>query len=789
MSTNNKSATFGSLLKGAISGIAYYEGKTAPIVEDELGALIGVAGRTIQNYKAGSIPSFDRENDAVRILAEAAVTRGFLGREWLERFLRAAHYPAADRLLNELCPAPTLRPRPERLYKNLPAPTYSQFVMRQEAFDEVVDGLRQRSAAVLIVGMGGNGKTSLAREVAAHCLQETETAPRFDAAVWVSDKDSPGTTNLSTVLDTIARTLDYPGFTQFAHEEKRYEVEQLLRRQQVLLIIDNAETITDGALFTWLLRLPEPSKAVITTREYHRLFRRNSTPVELRGMSDAEAGTLLHQRLELLRIAHLVHDEAQLAPLLAATGGNPKAITMVAGLLKYERRPLQQIVDDLYAARGELFDDLFSRAWALLDEAGRRMLMVMTFFPDSASSEALGATADVRGFDFDRAVERLTDLSLLDVQQVDLMSEPRYVLHPLVRAFAVARLAEQPDFEQGARGRWSQFFLDFAARYARWEQVSERYWYSLATDQTMFQLDPEWANLQSTLEWADKNAQYDLLVDLMMYLVHQMDTRGLFIERIHYVRRAIEAALQLGQTRDAALFEIDGLGWTLVEEDRYDEAEAAIMRGLKHVQISDIGSEDQNNLEALGYAHLARVHLRRGDTQAALEWIKKTRFKDSSGSVQVTVLMIAGEIEHDWGCLEIKAGAVEKASTHFQEAILYLEQSARCDEDVRGFAATFHATWNRLASVYLAQGELQMARETFHKVLSNHQRVRRTEHIRATYGLSQVAEAEGDIETAYEFAKEAFEKLFRLRVCPVMLNEIKSFLASLEAQMAAAATE
>jgi hypothetical protein len=27
-----------------------------------------------------------------------------------------------------------------------------------------------------------------------------------------------------------ARTLDYPGFTQFAHDEKQYEVEQLLRR-------------------------------------------------------------------------------------------------------------------------------------------------------------------------------------------------------------------------------------------------------------------------------------------------------------------------------------------------------------------------------------------------------------------------------------------------------------------------------------------------------------------------------------------------------------------------------
>jgi hypothetical protein len=391
MTTSNKNAAFGNLLKGAISGIANYEGKTAPIVEEELGELIGISGKTIQRYKTGYLPPFERDNDAVRVLAEAAVRRGFLGREWLERFLHAARYPAAERLLDELAPAHAPRPKLEHVYENLPAPTYDQFVMRQQAFAEVVDGLSQRSAAVLIVGLGGNGKTSLAREVAAHCLQDEGDAPRFDAVVWVSDKDNPGTTNQSTVLDTIARTLDYPGFTQFTHDEKQYEVEQLLRRQKVLLIIDNAETITDGALFTWLLRMPEPSKAIITTREYHRLLRRNSTPIELRGMSEDEARTLLQQRLERLRIAHLVHDPTQLEPLLAAAGGNPKAITMIAGLLKYERRPLQQIIDDLYAARGDLFDDLFSRAWALLDEAGKRILMVMTFFPDSASIEALSA--------------------------------------------------------------------------------------------------------------------------------------------------------------------------------------------------------------------------------------------------------------------------------------------------------------------------------------------------------------------------------------------------------------
>jgi hypothetical protein len=451
-----RSEAFGRLLKAGIASIVNCEGKKAIIIEEELGQLTGVSGDSIQRYKSGYLPP---EPEKIEVLATAAVQRGYLGREWLQRFLHAARYPFADKLLNQLYPIGPERPRPERVYNNLPAPTYSQFITREQAFAEVLDGLQQRSAAVLIVGLGGNGKTSLAREVATHCLQSENNTISFDSVVWISDKDRPGSTNLSTVLDEIARTLDYLGFTQFAHEEKLYEVRQLLKRQQVLLVVDNFETITDGALLTWLLRLPEPSKALITSREYNRAFRNSVIVSELRGMSEAEGLELIERRLHWLRIAQLVNDKTQLEPLIIATGGNPKAIEIALGLVKHERRPLQQVIDDLYAARGDLFDDLFARAWELLDQSARHILMVLTFFPTSASAEVLAATADVQGYIFDRAIDRILDLALIDEQRADLISEPRYTLHPLVRAFAQAQLAQQAEFEASARKRWVEWYF------------------------------------------------------------------------------------------------------------------------------------------------------------------------------------------------------------------------------------------------------------------------------------------------------------------------------------------
>lgn len=47
---------FGRLLKGSINSIAAYEGRTAPAIEENLGAQIGVSGSAIQRYKLGYVP-------------------------------------------------------------------------------------------------------------------------------------------------------------------------------------------------------------------------------------------------------------------------------------------------------------------------------------------------------------------------------------------------------------------------------------------------------------------------------------------------------------------------------------------------------------------------------------------------------------------------------------------------------------------------------------------------------------------------------------------------------------
>jgi tetratricopeptide (TPR) repeat protein len=593
-----RSDRFGRLLKAGISSIANCEGKTAPAIEADLGAQIGVAAHTIQRYKAGHLPP---EARSVQILAEACVRRGHLNREWLQGFLHAAHYPGAEQLLDQLYPSGAAKTRPPRVYHNLPAPTYSQFVMRQQVYDEVLDGLRQRSAVVLMASLGGMGKTSLAREVAARCLSGEANLPAVDAVVWLSDKDRPGTTNLTVVLNEIACTLDYPGVTQFAHQEKRYEVEQLLRRQTVLVVIDNFETITDDALLDWLLRLPEPSKAIITTRAYRRELR-SSWPIDLGGMDDAEARQLIAERLRALKIERLVDDPAQLDPLIRATGGNPKAIELAIGLLKHERRPLGQVVDDLHTARGALFDDLFQRAWSLLDLAARHVLLALTLFPASASHEALGTTAGEQELAFDPAVAMLADLSLVDVQQMHVQSQPRYALHPLVRAFARSKLVEEPEFATNARARWVEWYCQLATQVGfRWDDLSR-----------LDSLDTEHETMHEAVTWTFQNEQYVAAIQLIEGVRYYYNVRGLWDDRLSINPLRADAARRIGDRDNEALALAHHVE-ICSKQGRLDEA------ARYHAQLADIaGSPGLPDDTVFEIQHALALYARaRGDLAAA----------------------------------------------------------------------------------------------------------------------------------------------------------------------------
>ncbi|NTV62596.1 MAG: hypothetical protein HGA65_03535 [Oscillochloris sp.] len=530
---------FGRLVSGMINAAAAFSGKNARHIEEEIAERVCLSPLTIQGYKGGRIP---KEQRTIEVLAEFGVKYAYLNREWLQRLLASVHYYNPQPLLEQLAPLPNVSPHVPPACDNLPAPDYSSFIMRPQAYTQLVEGLNQRTALVVILSMGGMGKSSLALEVAKRCIRQgaplaqDHTLPAFDTAVWVAAHEQAGGLSLSQLLDTIALTLGHPGVTRLEIRARAHAVGQLLRQQHVLIIVDGAEASSDHSVLNWLLRLPEPSKALVTTRIYRQEFQCGAWLVELTGMSEVEAQELVDQTLQRLHMRPIAPEVV--SRLWELSGGNPKAIEMALGQARHTGRPLAQIIDTLLLAQGELFETLFACSWGLLGSVPRTILAAAALFVGSSSCEALLSVSGVDEAACLSALQKLSDLSLIErVQSDDAAKGARYALHPLTRSFVSTKGADDPD--SASREHWLTWCLSFA---------SSNGGYVLDDLDRLSHLDSEEPTLFAATGWAMQQGRYTEAIRLVLALEFYYYVRAIWGKKLTLHRWYIEAARQLGDS-------------------------------------------------------------------------------------------------------------------------------------------------------------------------------------------------------------------------------------------------
>lgn len=426
MTKNNR---FGELLKEGFASVAHRQHISIGEVDARVAELLGYGKSTVQRQKAGYVPS----EDVVTWLVRYCVENSRVGRDWAYSTLVQAGHSQCEGVLATLFPKRE-RPLERKCYQNVP-PADGSFLGRKADLTWVLTALASRWPVVSLEGMGGIGKTMLAQEVARQALRSASTLP-FEAVVWVSAKDRPEQKIwLNEILDTVARVLDYPAITQQEHEQKLWQIDQQLRQIGTLIVIDNYETIDDPDLEQWLCNIPEPSKCLITGR-YAQL--RSAYAKHLRGLMLDDALDLIRQHAIRLHLDALaMAPQATLLPLVEVTDGNPKAIVLALGYVKRGMLSLGEVVEHLHHASqtvNDVFEYLFEQAWALLGENGRSLLLTIPLFADTASKEAIGATANLNGYALDKGLGQLVDWGFLDAHVTT--EQTRYSAHPLVRAFA-----------------------------------------------------------------------------------------------------------------------------------------------------------------------------------------------------------------------------------------------------------------------------------------------------------------------------------------------------------------
>jgi tetratricopeptide (TPR) repeat protein len=632
---------------------------------------------------------------------------------------------------------------------NLPRP--SEFVGREAEKAQVHEALKSRSYLISIDGIGGIGKSSLALEVAYECLQTSQDQTMehgqsaFDGFVWVTAKDEG--LALNDILDLIARTLDYPGIAQQPTEEKVAAIRKLLATKSCLLIVDNFETVTDDGVADFLLRLPEPSKTLLTTREQKL---RQARAISIRGLNETEALALIRHEGRRLGLQSVEETgDNVLLRLYQATGGAPLAIKWAIGQIKQKGQSLDSVLGALHDARGDIFEDIFQRSWSLLSPEARRVLMVMPLFVTSAVRPAIEAASDIHHYVLDEALGQAVQMWLVEATDELDAARRRFSVHPLTRSFATARLSEKPEQEQQMRFSLAEYYVAGCREKGRWGDVGGFPW-----------IQSELANIISVLEWARTSHQWSLFTSIFGKLYYFLGTRGYWQERVFYGQLAIQAARVLGDVKLIAEFQ-HALAWILRAQGYYDEAERLLRDS------------------ADGFLSIGLIR----DAIAVMITLVKTAINrgelDRARQITTETMQLVKQLDEQIvpsGLLSVMGQTEMKAGNLTAAQHLLLEALEGSRESKSGLAST--STSSRqiyLGEVALAQNNLEEAETYFRQALESSRQFMRQDNIaKANLRLVQVY-ARRDAKSAVELAHATREQFIRMGM-KQELAEVEDFL-------------
>lgn len=416
---------------------------------------------TVSRWLNGETRPDSPEN--VRALADALHIREAAERQEL---LVAASYGYVE-TASPPPPSPSL-PAPYATKPELPWDAGQRFIGRADDVYQIVEHLSHanRTPVVAITGLGGIGKTAVACQV----VRQVQQQDRFDAIVWTSAKSEHfahgavvesgrADFGFDDLLSRIGRQCGRLDIPQMPAAQRREAVSELLQGQRVLVVIDNLETMQEGAqMVDALYRMLGRSKLLLTSRhhiEHERVF-----AFPLRRLPEQEAMTFVREEGRARNVEAINQaGDRQVATIAQATGGAPLAMKLVVGQMALE--PMHAVLSALQrpTAAGQdytFYRFLYWRSWQLLTEAARLLWVEVSVFP---TSEGFNSSEGVEPEDVEAitsfpsealwpTMAELVKLSLVD--KLGRAQEERFVLHPLSRYFIQADIthAWAADFDQ-----------------------------------------------------------------------------------------------------------------------------------------------------------------------------------------------------------------------------------------------------------------------------------------------------------------------------------------------------
>jgi tetratricopeptide (TPR) repeat protein len=587
----------------------------------------------------------------------------------------------------------------------------------------------EQQRSVVIVGQGGEGKTTLACELGRWLVQ----TGRFRRAGFVSFEQA---TTAEVALSLLGDQLvpDYQSKAGQGDNRGWQEVERALREQASVLVLDNLESVlkspaaSQGAeafepealeeILTLCRDLQQVGKThlVLTSREeLPEPFTQNTIP--LGPLSKADALDLVAKTLGegrwLPEAGSEEENEAAIEELVEAAGYHARALVLLTGEIRrsgvkdataHFARLMRQMEQEHPRDRERSLLASVQLSLERLPEETRQRIRPLGVFQGGASLTAINAALQI---------EEDETLYAIGAQLlgVGLAEEQEYGYLRFDPALPVALLSELSLEEQAAAcDRWARTMQGLA---------EFLYWQLFSDPQLALGLaQREMPNLLAALEYRAGTAEVEEVVEFATRVEHLAQKLGRVRTVAQVVRLREAAAKKLGDWSHAAFQAESAAIDRLLDGGRFGEAVAAAERLLERCeQAGEAADSDAAYDLAIAHFTLGRALKNGGASGAALaSLVEAERLFTAlaeSGDRDATRMASAARTERA-DCLR-NLGRLDEAAALYEQTIQDAEQhgNPRSAAVGRGQLGTVRMLQGRYGDALQAYEE---ARETFERL-------------------------------------------------------------------------
>ena len=320
---------------------------------------------------------------------------------------------------------------------NLPIPDFDEtgFIGRSDIVHQLIKLCYGPYPVISIVGEGGIGKTAIALRVAYDILDDQKNP--FDAIIWTTSKTTQLTSKNIIEIDNAIRdslgvfeavSYDLIGLKS---SDPVDEIISYLEEFDVLLVLDNLETVLDDRIRNFLERIPAGTKILITSRIGLGAF---EYPIKLAPMKEMEAVELLRSLSRMRSVDILTSlDPKKLSKYVRRMSCNPGYIKWFVSAVQSGQAPEKVL------SQPEIFLEFcMSNVYKYLSELSKSVLVTMQGVPGHQSVAELSFLyGDIEPLKLQEALQELLATNMVHMNSIPRGSsfESKYSITELAKAY------------------------------------------------------------------------------------------------------------------------------------------------------------------------------------------------------------------------------------------------------------------------------------------------------------------------------------------------------------------